>query len=85
MRNYSSKSDRLLTEIKRLFVALENLVSPEAIGSWLKDPNPAFDGSTPYRSSSVGNPIGYGGWCMSWSRVNRLRSPDQNMKLGVAG
>ena len=22
-------------------------VSPEAIGPWLKDPNPAFDGSTP--------------------------------------
>ena len=24
-----------------------NLVSPEASGPWLKDPNPAFDGSTP--------------------------------------
>jgi hypothetical protein len=31
----------------RLFAALENLVSPGAIGSWLQDPNPAFDGSTP--------------------------------------
>jgi hypothetical protein len=38
---------RRLTEIKRLFAALENLVSPEAIGPWLKEPNPAFDGSTP--------------------------------------
>jgi hypothetical protein len=39
--------DRRLTEIKRLFAALEKLVSPQAIGPWLKDPNPAFDGSTP--------------------------------------
>jgi hypothetical protein len=43
----SSSTARRLTEIKRLFGALENLVSPEAIGPWLKDPNPAFDGSTP--------------------------------------
>ena len=43
----SSSTSRRLTEIKRLFAALENLVSPEAIGSWLKEPNPAFDGSTP--------------------------------------
>jgi len=43
----SSSTARLLTEIKRLFAALENLVSPQAIGPWLKDPNPAFDGSTP--------------------------------------
>jgi len=38
---------RRLTEIKRLFAALEKLVSPEAIGPWFKDPNPAFDGSPP--------------------------------------
>ena len=43
----SSSTARRLTEVKRLFAALENLVSREAIGSWLKDPNPAFDGSTP--------------------------------------
>ena len=43
----SSSTGRRLTEIKRLFAALEKLVSPEAIGPWLKDPNPAFDGSTP--------------------------------------
>ncbi|MGA2541174.1 MAG: hypothetical protein ABSG78_06375 [Verrucomicrobiota bacterium] len=43
----SSSTARRLTEIDRLFSALENLVSPEAIGPWLKDPNPAFDGSTP--------------------------------------
>ena len=43
----SSSTARRLTEMQRLFTALENLVSPEAIGPWLKDPNPAFDGSTP--------------------------------------
>jgi len=43
----SSSTARRLTEIKRLFAALENLVCPEAIGPWLKEPNPAFDGSTP--------------------------------------
>jgi hypothetical protein len=35
------------TEIKRLFAALENLVSPEAPGPRLKEPNHAFDSSTP--------------------------------------
>jgi hypothetical protein len=43
----SSSTARRLTEIQRLFAALEKLVSAEAIGPWLKDPNPAFDGSTP--------------------------------------
>jgi DNA-binding transcriptional regulator YiaG len=43
----SSSTARRLTEIKRLFAALENLVSPEAIGPWLKEPNLAFNGSTP--------------------------------------
>jgi DNA-binding transcriptional regulator YiaG len=43
----SSSTGRRLAETKRLFAALEKLVSPEAIGPWLKDPNPAFDGSTP--------------------------------------
>src|ERR1035438_6127046 len=43
----SSSTARRLTEIKRLFAALENLVSAEAIGPWLKEPNAAFDGSTP--------------------------------------
>ena len=43
----SSSTARRLTEIKRLFAALEQLVLPEAIGPWLKVPNSAFDGSTP--------------------------------------
>ena len=43
----SASTSRRLTEIKRLFAALRGLISPEAIGPWLKEPNPAFDGSTP--------------------------------------
>jgi DNA-binding transcriptional regulator YiaG len=43
----SSSTKRRLNELKRLFTAMENLVSEEAIGPWLKEPNPAFDGSTP--------------------------------------
>jgi hypothetical protein len=43
----SSSTAGHVTEIKRLFAVLENLVSPEAIGPWLKEPNPAFAGSTP--------------------------------------
>jgi DNA-binding transcriptional regulator YiaG len=43
----SDSSARRLTELKRIFDTLEKLISPEAIGPWLKQPNPAFDGSTP--------------------------------------
>ncbi len=35
--------------MKRLFTALEQLVAKEAIGPWLKEPNMAFDGSTPFQ------------------------------------
>jgi DNA-binding transcriptional regulator YiaG len=40
-------AERRLVELKRLFTALEQLVAQEAIGPWLKEPNGAFDGSTP--------------------------------------
>lgn len=43
----SASTARRLTEIKRLFAALEKLVSAKAIGPWLKETSPAFDGSTP--------------------------------------
>ncbi len=43
----SLSTSRRLTEVERLFTALERLLSPEAIGPWLREPNPAFDGSTP--------------------------------------
>jgi len=43
----SEATERRLTELKRIFDALKKLVSPDAIGPWLKEPNLAFDGSTP--------------------------------------
>jgi hypothetical protein len=43
----SASTQRRLTELKRLFTALEQLVAKEAMGPWLKEPNMAFDGSTP--------------------------------------
>jgi DNA-binding transcriptional regulator YiaG len=46
-RKPSDSTARRLTELKRIFDVLEKLISPEAIGPWLKEPNPAFDGSTP--------------------------------------
>jgi DNA-binding transcriptional regulator YiaG len=46
-RKPSASTERRLAELKRLFSTLENLVAKEAIGPWLKESNPAFDGSTP--------------------------------------
>ena len=43
----STSTERRLVELNRLFAALEKLVKPAALGPWLKEPNPAFDGSTP--------------------------------------
>ncbi len=43
----SASTARRLAELKRLFSTLENLVAKEALGPWLKESNPAFDGSTP--------------------------------------
>jgi hypothetical protein len=38
---------RALTETDRLLDALTRLMKPKDVGRWLKEPNPAFDGSTP--------------------------------------
>jgi len=43
----SGSTQRRLTELNRLFAALSELINKEAIGPWLKQPNSAFDGSTP--------------------------------------
>lgn len=43
----SSPARRHLKEVERLFDALADIMEPEYIGVWLKEPNPAFDGSTP--------------------------------------
>jgi hypothetical protein len=34
-------------ELNRMFGTLEKLIAKDTIGLWLKEPNPAFDGSTP--------------------------------------
>jgi hypothetical protein len=34
-------------ETRRIRSALEKLVGKDAVGRWLKEPNPAFDGATP--------------------------------------
>jgi hypothetical protein len=49
-RKPSESTERRLVELKRIFSVLEKLVSPETIGPWLKEPNRAFDGSTPLQS-----------------------------------
>lgn len=43
----SSPARKQLKEIERLFDALSGVIEPAAIGTWLKEPNNAFGGSTP--------------------------------------
>jgi len=38
---------RALTEMDRLLDSLSRLMKPKEVGRWLKEPNPALDGSTP--------------------------------------
>jgi hypothetical protein len=38
---------RALTEMDRLLDSLSRLMKPKEVGKWLKEPNAAFDGSTP--------------------------------------
>ncbi|MEW6304925.1 MAG: antitoxin Xre/MbcA/ParS toxin-binding domain-containing protein [Verrucomicrobiota bacterium] len=42
-----NSAQQRFTELTRLFDALAEMVDAKAIGDWLKQPNPAFDGSTP--------------------------------------
>jgi len=46
-RKPSESTERRLTELNRMFESLGQLISKETIGPWLKEPNSAFDGSTP--------------------------------------
>ena len=46
-RTPSGSAQKRLSEVARLFDALSEMVDAKAIGEWLKQPNPAFDGSTP--------------------------------------
>lgn len=46
-REPSAPVRRALTEMDRLLDALGGLMKPKDVGRWLKEPNPAFEGSTP--------------------------------------
>ena len=43
----SAPVQRALTEMDRLLDHLSRLMEPKEVGKWLKQPNSAFDGSTP--------------------------------------
>lgn len=43
----SAPVQRALTEMDRMLDALGKLMEPKNVGRWLKEPNPALDGSTP--------------------------------------
>ena len=43
----SPKQEKALVEMDRLLDGLSRVMQPAQIGRWIKNPNPAFDGSTP--------------------------------------
>jgi DNA-binding transcriptional regulator YiaG len=43
----SAPAKRVFAELDRLLDALARLMKPKEVGQWLKQPNPAFEGSTP--------------------------------------
>ena len=43
----SHKQEKALVEMDRLLDSLARVMETEAVGRWMKSPNPAFDGSTP--------------------------------------
>jgi len=43
----SAPARRAFTEMDRLLDALSRLMEPKQVGKWIKEPNPAFDGSSP--------------------------------------
>jgi len=43
----SAPAKKVFIEMDRLLDALARLMQPKEVGRWLKEPNPAFDGSTP--------------------------------------
>ena len=67
-RKPSASTERRLTELKRLLAAMEQFVVKDAIGPWLKEPNPAFDGSTPLQM------IERGEIDRLWRMIDELRS-----------
>ncbi|MBM3884149.1 MAG: DUF2384 domain-containing protein [Verrucomicrobia bacterium] len=71
-RKPSASTQRRLTELKRLFSTLERLVDKEAIGPWLKEPNLAFDGSTPLQVIERGESD------RLWRMIHELESGEPN-------
>src|SRR5438067_1946535 len=43
----STPAQRVFSEMDRLLDALSRLMKPRQVGRWLKEPNPAFEGSSP--------------------------------------
>jgi hypothetical protein len=43
----SAKQEKALVEMDRLLDGLARVMPPAQVGRWLKQPNPAFEGSTP--------------------------------------
>lgn len=43
----SAPAKKVFMEMDRLLDGLARLMKPKEVGRWLKEPNPAFDGSTP--------------------------------------
>ena len=43
----SAPAKKVFVEMDRLLDGLARLMQPKEVGRWLKEPNPAFDGSTP--------------------------------------
>lgn len=50
----SSPARKQRKEGARLFDALSDVMEAQDIGAWLKEPNPAFDGSTPLQGIERG-------------------------------
>ncbi len=71
-RKPSASTQRRLIEWRRLFAALEQLVDKGAIGPWLKESNPAFDGSTPLQVIERGETD------RLWRMVHELESGEPN-------
>jgi Protein of unknown function (DUF2384) len=46
-KTHSSSVKRALVEMDRLLDTLARLMKPQDVGRWLKEPNPALDGSSP--------------------------------------
>src|SRR5438093_8572287 len=43
----SAPAKKVFVEMDRLLDSLARLMKPKEVGQWLREPNPAFDGSTP--------------------------------------